>query len=100
MNIMHILFALDPILKDRPNVTPWFTNEEDEITQKITKQESSTSVFLSSDDEFDDSTTNVTTNEMEKDSNIKIIEPTSDNTKDCSTVDEYDNLSIESHHTI
>ena len=48
-NICRYYFMLDPVLKDRPNVTPWFTNEED------TPEKSRDSIFLSSDDDDDSS---------------------------------------------
>ena len=29
-NVCRYYFELDPILKDRPNVTPWYTNEQED----------------------------------------------------------------------
>ena len=46
-NICRYYFMLDPVLKNRPNVTPWFTNEED------TTPKNSDNIFLSSDDDDD-----------------------------------------------
>lgn len=76
-------FELDPILKDRPNVTPWSTNggSDDSIqnnkTEEIhdfSKVKRTTSVFLSSDDESSYKSTNVNMSEVDRDSDIKIIE--------------------------
>ena len=55
-NVCRYYFDLEPILKDRPNVTPWFTNEDDsdDETEDTTERDHDRNVravILSSDDE-------------------------------------------------
>ena len=91
---------MDPILKDRPNVTPWFTNEEEDEIKIMKVADKHKSVFLSSYDELVDTSMHTPNDGHKKDSDIEVIESSINRSKDACTVDEYDSLSIESHHII
>lgn len=44
-------FILDPVLKDRPNVRAWFTNEDETMNNDKRIQQKDNTVLLSSDDD-------------------------------------------------
>ena len=72
-DICRHYFILQPILKDRPNVTLWFTNKDDEDTNisKTTESNKST-VFLSSDDKSTESITEFIPHSNKEDIDITI----------------------------
>ena len=66
-NVCKYYYELDPILKNRPNVRPWATNEDDDLHLN--------SVMLSSDDESDDDLIDLERQSIQKkDSDIEIVE--------------------------
>ena len=49
--VCRFYFVLDPVLKDRPNVYPWATNESDRLTSTTEHDIAVSTILLSSDDD-------------------------------------------------
>ena len=79
-NVCRYYFELEPILKDdRPNVTPWYTNEDDsdeieEDEEETENNNRNSTVFLSSDDDSASSLTNCSIKTRDIESNEETSE--------------------------
>ena len=108
-NVCRYYFELDPILKDRPNVTPWATNEdtsdddskdssqvEVEVVQ-TTRNGRNDTHFLSSDDDSTSSSAHQT-NIMEcLDSDVEIVK-TPHNKRSISSMSRSSSISLRPNH--
>lgn len=114
-NVCKYYYVLDPVLKDRPNVSPWATNEDMYIAKSSDDEYNplNSVEFLSSDEEGskDSSIDYLTKNNIESDSDIEILEkPIMRSSSSHSPIlrsglkgrhDEYSStMSLSSHNTI
>ena len=104
-DVCRYYFELDPIFKDRPNMTPWATNEDDSSDSSVIESEDET---ITSNDKEDNNTGLVTIEDsdieiMDSEDSIQLkgrISGQSKNKNKYSTnEDEYDDDSISSNAT-
>lgn len=103
-DVCKYYFLLDPILKDRPNVTPWYTNEDSDsdIEEENQPDVNITSILSSSDDEVEDSSLNGSITDDDKDSEKELVGGSTSTTNDdeeLNVVVEYDNQSFNTCQT-
>ena len=73
-NICKHYFVLDPILSDRPNVTPWYTNDGSSSESEDATPKKKSSIFLDSDDDSSQSSIDRDVRLKTSDSDIEIID--------------------------
>ena len=95
--VCRFYFVLDPVLRDRPNVFPWATNESGKFTSMTDHDRDVSTILLSSDD---DSIESMIPNEVSKTNNVMIDEVEVDVVLDDSNnSDEYESTSNTSTRT-
>ena len=52
-NVCKYYFELDSVLKDRPNVTPWYTNEDVSVAQQDEEEDNRNNMSIASDNDDD-----------------------------------------------